>query len=76
MEYEHYTSIGSSIIKYKISENAIEVVFNSGRYRHYLYEYSKAGVDKVEKMKALAMSGSGLNSYINQYAKFSYSKRW
>lgn len=54
----------SGVSAYEIGEDYIKVKF-SRTTRTYLYSYRKAGKFHVEKMKSLALRGSGLNSYIN-----------
>lgn len=51
----------------------IKVQFKDGMI--YTYNYIRTGATKVERMKSLAARGSGLNSYINVYAKFSYANK-
>ncbi len=70
MKMERYINRSSGIKAYKIGDEYILVKFDS--FKTYKYSYRKAGRFKVEKMKILAMSGKGLNSYINKYAKYSY----
>ena len=41
----------------------------------YLYSYSSSGENHIETMKELAISGYGLNSYINKYVKLSYESK-
>ncbi|MFN8714668.1 MAG: hypothetical protein ACK5Z2_17605 [Bacteroidota bacterium] len=58
----------SGVSAYEIGADYIRVKF-SGNWITYTYSYNKAGKSHVENMKRLAQSGSGLNSYINSYAK-------
>jgi hypothetical protein len=60
----------SGISAFEIGSNYIKVRFSSGST--YQYSYRKAGQTNVENMKKLAVSGSGLNSYINSHVKFKY----
>ncbi len=55
----------SNVSHYEIGLNFIRVKFNGIR-KLYTYGYGKAGITNVEKMKDLAISGRGLNGYINQ----------
>lgn len=41
---------------------------------YYYYTYNSAGKNKIEDMKKLALSGSGLNTYINKH-KPRYSEK-
>lgn len=66
----------SNIVSYQISEDSIHVVFKSGRYRNYLYTYSRPGRCAVEHMKNLATQGTGLNSYIASVVKNNYERKW
>lgn len=70
---ERYRNRGgdSGVYAFEIAENYITVKFN-GTARSYTYSYRKAGARDVENMKSLAISGSGLNSYINQHVKKLY----
>lgn len=67
---ERYRNTGgdSGVSAYEIGSDYIIVKF-SGTTRTYRYSYKKAGVSHVEKMKRLAINGSGLNSYINHFVK-------
>lgn len=69
---EHYKDLDgdSGIIAYEIGNDSIEVEFNGGAT--YLYNYGSAGREHIEKMKVLAVSGDGLNSYINKNVKKLY----
>lgn len=69
---ERYLNRGgdSGITSYQIEESRIIVWFKGGR--DYSYSHSRAGQSHVENMKRLALSGSGLNEYINKYVKKLY----
>jgi len=56
--------IGLDYIRIKFSNNSV-----------YLYTYSSAGREKIEKMKVLAELGEGLNSFINRVVKRKYEKK-
>lgn len=70
---EKYSNRGndSGVASFDIGEDYIVVKF-IGTIKPYKYSYRKAGEKHVEKMKQLARSGSGLNSYINSHVKFKY----
>ncbi|ANH83113.1 hypothetical protein A8C56_20920 [Niabella ginsenosidivorans] len=70
---ERYKNTGgnSGISFFETGTDYILVKF-SDTARPYKYSYQKAGCCHVEKMKALARKGSGLNTYINQYVKDLY----
>lgn len=72
---EHYANIDndSGVIGYEIGTDFIRVYFSTGAI--YLYTYSSAGRLNIENMKNLAMSGEGLNSYINQYVRKGYFRK-
>lgn len=61
----------SNVTHYEIGETYIRVKFN-GTAKIYSYSYRKAGQFHVEKMKVLAKSGDGLNSYIMRNVKYLY----
>lgn len=63
----------SNVEAYEIFEDAIIVKFY-GTSRCYSYSYKRAGIRHVENMKALAIRGRGLNSYINLNCKDLYDK--
>ena len=70
---ERYRNSGgdSGVSSFEIGTDFITVKF-SGSSRTYRYSYRKAGQLHVESMKRLALNGSGLNSYINNYVKKLY----
>lgn len=61
----------SNVDSYEINQNSIVVWFN-GTQNPYTYSYISAGQHHVEAMKQLAVSGDGLNAYINNNVKFKY----
>lgn len=60
----------SSVDAYEIGEDYIRVRFSDGSV--YLYTYASAGAPHIERMKELARSGDGLNSYIMNNVKYDY----
>lgn len=66
----------SNVVSYEANEESIHLVFKSGRYRNYLYNSVRPGQAVVERMKALAAQGYGLNSYISSTAKDRYARKW
>lgn len=62
----------SGVSAFEIGTNYISVMFTTGRV--YNYTYASAGSNHIEQMKILARLGSGLNSYINKYVKYKYSR--
>jgi len=73
-----YKNLGgnSNVLSYEIAEDSIHVVFKSGTHRNYLYNHVKPGKAMVDRMKALAMQGYGLNSYISTTVKSNFAKKW
>ena len=68
----YFNSTGkSNIDAYEIGDDFIKVSFANGVT--YTYDYDSTGEEMVDEMKRLAESGSGLNGFINQYAKESYA---
>lgn len=61
----------SGVVGFETSATSITVWFN-GAARPYVYSYSMAGQHHVEKMKKLAITGDGLNAYINHNVKYKY----
>lgn len=70
MERYRNASGGSGVSAYEIGSDYIRVRFSTGST--YRYSYRKAGQRHVDNMKRLAVSGSGLNGYINSNVKFLY----
>lgn len=66
----------SDVATYEATEGSIHVVFKSGRFRNYLYNSVRPGQVVVERMKALAAQGRGLNSYISSVVKDRYARKW
>ncbi len=64
----------SGVMAFSIGDNYIEVQFKGSPEKIYKYSYKSAGIDKVERMKLLAVEGKGLNSYIMRYAKDDFEK--
>lgn len=66
----------SNVESYEIAEDSITVRFKSGGIRNYLYTYQRPGVAVVDRMKALAEQGHGLNSYISSIVKSRFAQKW
>lgn len=60
-----YTDVDgdSGVAEYETGGDFIRVKFKTGAT--YLYTYASAGSHNIERMKALAASGDGLNAFIN-----------
>ena len=65
----------SGVKAYRIEDDSIIVKFKTGTNQNYEYTYSSAGSSDVERMKTLAKSGDGLNSFISKN-KPTYASRW
>lgn len=61
----------SGVLAYEIGADFIDVQFK-GTSKVYRYSYQSAGRESVERMKSLAKSGDGLNSFINNNVKYLY----
>jgi len=62
----------SNVTHYEVGDIYIRVKFK-GTAKIYTYSYyGKAGKFHVDRMKILASSGDGLNSYINRNVKYLY----
>lgn len=68
------TNSNSGIVRYKYGSNWIRVEFKESSV--YEYTYKSAGKNNVEKMKMLADSRNGLNSFINKNVRKKYSKKF
>ena len=55
----------SNVDGFEIGESSIKVKFSNG-HKIYVYTYLSAGPSNIETMKRLALSGDGLNTYINK----------
>lgn len=66
----------SSVVAYESANDSIHVVFKSGACRNYLYNYLRPGKAVVDRMKALAAQGYGLNSYISTTVKSNFAEKW
>jgi hypothetical protein len=64
----------TGVIAYHIDESSITVQFQDGSF--YLYSDKKPGSDHVNKMKTLAKTGTGLSTYISQYVRENYKRKW
>lgn len=73
-----YKNLGgdSGVLEFEITEDAIQVVFASGRCRNYLYDARRPGKAFVDRMKSLALQGHGLNSFISTVVKSNYARKW
>lgn len=72
---EKYKNLGggSGVAGFSITDDSIKVLFNDGGL--YLYNYSRPGRAYVERMKALAKNGQGLNSLISREIRKNYAAK-
>lgn len=61
----------SGVDEFSIGSDYIRIRFRDRR-TVYKYSYLKPGRDHVEKMKARALAGEGLATYINQHVRGNY----
>ena len=73
MERYRNTGGNSGIQSYEIGDDFIIVQFNDGG--QYLYNYTSTRSSNVEKMKNLAQSGHGLNSFISRTIRKNYASK-
>lgn len=65
----------SGILSFECGADWISVEFERGAHRHYTYTYASAGSFHIERMKALADQGEGLNSYIRKNVAKAYATK-
>ena len=72
---EHYKNLGgdSGVTAYEIGDDSITVRFKDGAT--YLYNHASTGSGAIENMKALAVAGRGLNSFISKTVKKGYARK-
>jgi len=63
----------SGVLAFDIRADAIEIRFVGGDV--YTYSYRKPGKAHVEAMKALALAGRGLSTYISQHVRDEYEHK-
>ncbi|MCX6580511.1 MAG: hypothetical protein NT166_10030 [Candidatus Aminicenantes bacterium] len=73
---ERYKNLGgsSNVVAYEIGEDYIKVQFRD-RNKFYLYNYQSAGINNIEHMKKLAITGKGLNGFIRKVVKNKYASK-
>lgn len=64
----------SGIECFAIGPDFITIGFRNGDCRMYTYE--SAGPEAVERMKELARSGKGLNSFIEKNGELKCARKW
>lgn len=72
---KRYKNLGgdSGVVAHEIGSDFIKVRFSDGSV--YRYTYASAGSHNIERMKQLAESGQGLNSFINTTVRYNYSEK-
>ncbi len=63
----------SGVVAYAIADDAIDVKFTGGDV--YRYSYRTPGPAHVEAMKALALAGRGLSTYIARHVREDYDSK-
>ncbi len=62
----------SSVFAYEIGQDSISVEYDSGA--RYLYTFASAGRNNIETMKALALRGEGLRSFIRKQVEGKHAR--
>jgi hypothetical protein len=72
---ERYLNLNgnSGVVGYEIGNDSIAVSFHDNSL--YLYNYAVTGQAYVDQMKALAVAGSGLNSFISRTVRKGYAAK-
>jgi hypothetical protein len=63
-----YNGKNCGVHAFEIGDNNIIVRFKAANHKYldYNYTYHSAGMTAIEKMKALALAGEGLSTFINK----------
>lgn len=64
----------SGVVAYEVGKTFIKLKFE-GESGVYIYDYKRPGRQVVEQMKALALKGEGLSTYISQEVGANYSSK-
>lgn len=72
IEYKN-SGNNSGVVGYETTPDGITVEFKDGS--KYMYDKTRPGRYKVNKMKSLAKRGFGLNTYINKRIKSAYKTK-
>lgn len=72
---ERYLNLNgdSGVTHYDICVDCIRVQFQDSTI--YVYDHARPGKHHVDRMKALALSGRGLGTYINQHVRRAYARK-
>lgn len=70
-----YKNLGgkSTVAMYDIAKDAVTVRFTT--HAVYLYSNQSAGPENVSKMKALAVAGKGLGTFIDSAVKDKFARK-
>lgn len=63
----------SGVIAYECGSDHIALQFQDGSV--YEYDHTRPGRKHVERMKALALSGRGLTTYLNKFVRDNYARK-
>lgn len=63
----------STVVRYEITKDVVTVQFKNNSV--YNYSNQSAGMDKIAKMKELAVAGKGLGTYITANLKDSFMRK-
>lgn len=72
---QQYKNLGrdSNVKAFEIGSDHISVQFQDTKV--YVYTYASAGQINIEQMKKLALTGQGLNAFINKHVKKRYASK-
>lgn len=75
---ERYKNLNgdSNVAGYELGPGSITVEFNSGTYRHYVYNGNRPGAAVVAELQRLAVAGAGLNGYISSVVKKNFDHKY
>ena len=63
----------STVVSYKIVKDSVTIVFTS--HEKYIYSNQSAGRLNINQMKALAIAGKGLGTFIDTNLKEGYARK-
>jgi hypothetical protein len=64
----------SGIHSFEIFKDRIDIIFITDLTLKYVYTYNKPGRNHVDQMKALAIKGENLTTYINKNIRDNYER--
>lgn len=73
--YQKYKNVGgkSSVVMFELEKDAVNVRFSDRSA--YRYTNQTAGPENIAKMKSLALSGKGLDTFIKETVKDRYCRK-